>query len=602
MFHDFIDDDDTQETARLTARARIAHVRDLMAGRGRQLALVMVFMVVSVCAEIAGPLVLRHLIDVRVPQGRIGGMAQDALLYMGLAVVLSVAFFLQVSVASKMGLAVVTELKRRLFRKVLRKGLLYFDATTPGALLARVESDGDRVQTLCSQAAGELARNILLLLGTFAVMMRTNWRLTALVMVFLAPPLVVMPLFFRIAYRLYRKARCAYTDLSSVLGEFIAAVPILQVFGATRWASSRLSRAGVELFHRERNAALLDYSFWSVLHSTEVVLVGAVVWLASGNRMQSLMSLGTLVLFLEYARQIYFPLLMFGEQLGFINRAFASADRVFGLLEGTECDEGVNGSVISVPRQWNRLRFEDVSFSYDGSAPALRSVSFDLARGEKVALVGLSGGGKTTITNLLLRFYEPQDGAITVDGQDIRRFPLREWRRRVGLVLQEITLFPGTIEENVRAFATDISRLQVDHALRVVGADRFVCRLPKGPVAAIAEGGMNLSLGERQLLSIARAVVRDPDILILDEATSSVDAATETRLQESMARAFEGRTVIIVAHRLSTLRSVDRILVIHEGRVAQEGGHHELYTQRGMYRQLYDLQSAQRGRTWAVNA
>lgn len=596
MFHDFIDDSDELRThARLTWRERGGHTRRLMAVHGRQLATVLALMVVSVAAEVAGPLVLRHLIDVRVPQGRVAGMAQDALLYIALAIVLSVAFFFQVSEASRMGLAIVTDLKRALFRKVLGKRLAFFDGTTPGALLARVESDGDRVHVLCSQAAAELARNILLLCGTFIVMARTNWRVTALVMAFLAPPLVAMPVFFRVAYRLYRKARSAYTSLSGTLAEFVGATPVLQVFDATPWAASRMSAAGRNLFRSERNAAVLDYSFWSVLHSTEVILVGVVVWLASGTKMQSLMSLGTLVLFLEYARQIYFPLLMFGEQLGFINRAFASADRVFALLSSTDQDEGVNGSPRALPSSWHELRLEHVHFSYDGTTPALRDITFAVERGRKVALVGLSGGGKTTVTNLLLRFYEPQGGALTLDGIDIREFSLREWRGRVGLVLQDICLFPGTIEENVRALATDITRDQVERALRVVGADRFVAHLPKGIDTPIAEGGLNLSVGERQLLSIARAIVRDPELLILDEATSSVDAATEARLQESMDRAFEGRTVIIVAHRLSTLRNVERILVIHEGRLAEEGTHAQLYAHDGLYRRLYDLQASRRG-------
>jgi len=351
-----------------------------------------------------------------------------------------------------------------------------------------------------------------------------------------------------------------------------------------------MGRSSIDLFRRERKAAFVDYSFWSLVSGGEIVLVAIVVWMAAGPKVESFMTLGTMVLFLEYARQIFFPLMAFGEQLGFINKAFASADRVFQLLENEENEEQRGLLANRIPRDWRTLRFENVSFGYDDDSKALNRISFTIDRGEKIALVGLSGGGKTTVTSLLMRFYEPQSGRISLDDHDILSFPLDAWRRRIGLVLQEINLFPGTVDENVRAFSSDIKGDQVSAALSLISADKFVENLRGGKDAELSEGGENLSMGERQLLSMARAVVRDPDILILDEATSSVDAATEEEVQASMERAFAGRTVVVVAHRLSTLRNVDRILVIHRGELAEEGRHAELYSGGGIYRKLYDLQ------------
>jgi ATP-binding cassette subfamily B protein len=281
---------------------------------------------------------------------------------------------------------------------------------------------------------------------------------------------------------------------------------------------------------------------------------------------------------------------MFSEQVNFLQRAFASADRVFGVLDTVSRTADRAHALAEAPEDWTEVAFENVTFVYDGGARALDGVSFRMRRGEKVALVGLSGGGKTTITNLLLRFYEPSSGRITLDGTDIRAFQQKAWREKIGLVLQDIHLFPGTVEENLRALGTEIPRENLERAVRIVGAEDVLSRLPGGFEEKLSEGGANLSMGERQLLSFARAIVRDPDLLVLDEATSSVDPATERRLQQSVDRLLSGRTSLVIAHRLSTIVSADRILVLHRGRLVQEGTHEELYAQEGIYRDLFELQ------------
>jgi len=308
------------------------------------------------------------------------------------------------------------------------------------------------------------------------------------------------------------------------------------------------------------------------------------------HRLVEGMTLGTLVLFVEYTRRLFFPLLQFAEQIQFLQRAFASADRVFGIL-GTESSVAdPPGAIPHVPKEWRELTFDHVTFDYPGGARALDDVTFTVRHGERVALAGPSGGGKTTVTNLLLRFYEPTSGAILLDGIDIGRYALAAWRREIGLVLQDIHLFPGTVGDNLRVFEDSVPEEALTRAVGAIGAEETLARLPAGFATPLAEGGQNLSMGERQLVSFARAVVRDPSILVLDEATSSVDPGTERKLQESVGRLMTGRTSLVVAHRLSTITASDRILVLQRGRVVEAGTHRELYERRGVYRGLFDLQ------------
>jgi ATP-binding cassette, subfamily B, multidrug efflux pump len=350
-------------------------------------------------------------------------------------------------------------------------------------------------------------------------------------------------------------------------------------------------------YRMEIRSEFMNYAFWSGFGTIEVVAIMLILYLGFGGDLRTSLSLGTLVLFIEYTRRLFTPLVMFAEQLNSIQRAFASADRVFGILE-TETrvrDRRTLGRPIP---DWSEIQFENVGFHYlspteeisSSSRPVLEEVSFRVRRGEHVALVGPSGGGKTTLASLLLRFYEPTSGRIAIDGVDIRELSLIEWRKRLGLVLQDIHLFPGTVADNLRVFEPDIAEERLHEALRRLNAEELLRSMPRGLETPLSEGGQNLSMGERQLLCFARALVKDPEILVLDEATSSVDPATERRLQESIARLMAGRTALVVAHRLSTVIHADRILVMENGRLTEEGTHHDLLRHGGLYRALYELQ------------
>ncbi len=548
------------------------------------------FLLISVGAELAGPIVLRRLIDHDIAARSMHGIIRSALLYAALFVIGTGAGYLQVVALTKMGLGIVTGLKKQVFGHLMTLSQAYFDKNPPGKLLARVESDSERLQALFSEVSLAVVRTLILFVGTITVMLAADYKITVAILVLAIPLITGTVLFFRWMRGLYRRVRALYARISTFVTEYVQGVPIIQLYGYETRARGRLDRLNSDKLDAERTASMFEYGFWGFLTAVEVMAVMVILYLGSGRLIGITISVGTLVLFIEYTRRVFWPLAMFSEQLNFIQRAFASADRVFQVLDTPSRTPDRADAIDAIPEDWREVAFENVSFVYDGGTRAVDGVSFRLRRGERVAVVGLSGGGKTTLTNLLLRFYEPTEGKISLDGRDIREFRQKAWREKIGLVLQEIHLFPGTVEENLRALSGEIPRESLERAVRIVGAEEVIARLPKAYEEGLAEGGTNLSMGERQLLSFARAIVRDPDLLVLDEATSSVDPATERRLQESVDRLLAGRPSLVIAHRLGTVVGADRILVLHRGKLVEEGSHRELYDAGGIYRDLFDLQ------------
>ncbi len=591
------DDGSTEEghLQRLSLPEMVRKIAPRLRPYRRAFAVAIGLMLLSVAGDLAGPLVLQRLIDRVIPaamsDGQVGGILLTAGIYLGLFLVSSAAAYAQALLVARLGLQLVTKLKRDTFEHLLGLGLDYFDANPPGRLMARVESDAERLQILFSEVALAMLRSTLLLAGTLTVMFLAGWKITLTLLTMLTPVVIGGLIYLRYLRRVYATVRRLYARLTTFVTEYVQAVPVLQVFGRAPWTMQKLRVVNRERYDAEKRAAFLEYGFWSFFFSLEVVAVMVILRLGFGaSAVVAGMTLGTLVLFVEYTRRLFFPLLMFAEQIQFLQRAFASADRVFGILSTDSTVVDAPGAMDVLPRDWKTLTFDQVSFDYAEGSRALDNVSFTVRRGETVALAGPSGGGKTTVTSLLLRFYEPSSGAIRLDGIDIRRFSLRAWRDAIGLVLQDIHLFPGTVGDNLRVFSDRIPDERIEGAVRDLGAEEILLRLPQGLRTDLAEGGQNLSMGERQLVSFARALVRDPQILVLDEATSSVDPGTERTLQESVERLRRGRTSLVVAHRLSTITASDRILVLQRGRLVEEGTHQELYERDGVYRGLFDLQ------------
>ena len=584
--------DEERDVRHLPLKQMLARIVPLFRPHRATLVLAGIMMLVVVGAELAGPLLVRHVLDQDIPNGDGQGLLIRAIAYAALYIVGMSIAYLQVVVLAKMGLRIVTKLRQDVFAHVLTLSLAHFDKNPPGKLMARVESDVEKLLILFSEVGLALFRNIILLIGTFAVMFWTNVKVTVAVLLLLLPILVATYFFLQYIRSRWRVVRQLYAKITGFVTEYVQGIPILQLYGYTEKALLDLKRINQEKYKKEVFLSYAEYGFWGAFFAVEIVAVMVIIWVGARQVLDATMTVGTLVLFIEYTRRLFWPLLAFSEQLNFIQRAFASADRVFALLDTPSRTPDQPGARPAVPGEWKELTFENVIFEYDGGARALDGVDLTIRRGEKVALVGLSGGGKTTITNLLLRYYHPTSGRITLDGVDIRSYQMDAWREKIGLVLQDIHLFPGTLGDNLRVLRDEIPQEKLDHALELVQAEHMLARMPGGYDTELSEGGTNLSMGERQLVCFARAVVEDPDILILDEATSSVDPVTEQRLQRSLDHLMKGRTSLIVAHRLTTISKVDRILVMSHGQLVEQGSHEELYAQGGIYRDLFDLQFA----------
>ncbi|MCU0725800.1 MAG: ABC transporter ATP-binding protein/permease [Planctomycetes bacterium] len=495
---------------------------------------------------------------------------------------------------TRMGIRVVTAIKERVFGHLLSLSVKFHESNPVGKLIARTEGDAETVKELFSRVAISILQSALAFVATLTTMLVVSFR-TSFVLLLVLPVMALgAAWFFRVIRGVYRELRRRFAELSGMITEYVQGVPVVQQFDQKERALRLLDERNRAKFRTEMRSWYLDYGFWGAFLFVEVLAGVAILWFGAKGILAAAIDVGTLLMFLEYTRRVFEPIIHFGEQLTQVQRGLASADRVFDLLDTPPEVADAPGAAeeASFTRE---IRFEDVSFSYDGVDKVLDGVSFTVRRGERVALVGPSGGGKTTLVSLLCRFLDPTGGRVLLDGRDLREFTQRAWRERIGLVLQEIYLFPGTVLDNLRVLDEDVAPERVEAAARAVTADSFIEALPERYGADLAERGTNLSLGERQILSFARALAAEPDLLVLDEATSSVDPGTEERIQVSLERLLTGRTAVIVAHRLSTIRGADRILVVRKGRIEEEGDHDTLLARGGLYRELWDLQSAGNG-------
>src|SRR5437763_742230 len=486
-----------------------------------------------------------------------------------------------------MGQYIMYDLRKEIFGRLQRLDIQYFDRNPVGRLMTRVTTDVDALNELFTAGFVAIFGDIFVLVGIIVALFWMNWKL-ALVLFSITPFIVVVSMWFRRGARItYRAVRARIAAINAFLQEHISGMATVQLFNREAKEAAKFE----ELNARHRNAnidSIFYYAvFYPVIELIESAGIALIVWYGGGQVVQGTLSIGALVAFFQYAQRFYEPISDLSEKYNILQAAMAASERIFKLLDTpAHITEGGGAHVDEI----ESIEFRNVWFAYNEPEWVLKNVSFEVKRGERVALVGHTGAGKTTVTALLLRFYDIQRGEICINGIDIRKIHLASLRRLFAIVQQDFFLFTGNVADNISLADPEITEEAIHTAAVRVQADRFISRLPEGYASVVRERGAGFSVGEKQLLSFARALAFDPPVLILDEATSSIDTETEQLIQQAIQTLLAGRTSIVIAHRLSTIRSADSILVFHHGEIRERGTHDELMAIGGLYRKLYEIQ------------
>ncbi len=539
------------------------------------------------------------------------GIAQIALLYVGLLLFSFLLEFAQTYIMQWTGQKVMFDLRSQIFRHLQRLHISFFDRNPVGRLVTRVTTDVDALNEMFTAGVVSIFEDVFVLLGILAIMLNMNWRLALITFAVLPVIFYATSLFRRAVRESYRRIRVAIARINAYLQEHVTGIVVLQLFNREQRSYkefAKINRVHMDAYKDAIQAHAIYYPVVEVLSS---IAIACVIWFGGNQVLRNFVTLGVLVAFIQYAQRFFRPIQDLSEKYNILQSAMASSERVFKLLDTPPAI--VSPAKPKVPQGPGRIEFDHVWFAYRTMAQAaaeaaskgeklkaaaapdeydwvLRDVSFITDPGETVAFVGHTGAGKTTIISLLLRFYDVQRGAIRIDGIDIRDMDLGDLRRRYGVVLQDPFLFSGTIAGNIRLGTRWIEDEMVEDAAEQVNVAEFIRSLPGGFAEEVKERGSTLSTGQKQLISFARALAHNPRILVLDEATSSVDTETEFRVREALTRMVEGRTSIVIAHRLSTIQRANKIVVMHKGQVREIGSHQQLLAQRGIYWKLYQLQ------------
>ena len=546
--------------------------------------------------QLAGPYLTKIAIDRYIATQDISGLSRIALIFLAILVVAFFLRYLQIYIMQFVGQRVMFDMRMELFSHLQEMSLSFFDKNPVGRLITRLTNDVEVLNEMLTSGMIAIFGDIFSLIGIVIVMLWLDFKL-ALVSFMVLPLLIYATILFRQKAReSYRAIRTRIARINAFLQESIVGMPIIQIFNREKKNLGKFER----LSHRYLEACLRSVFYHAAFHpSVEIIgslAVALIIWYGGGQILKGALTFGALVAFIQYVNRFYHPIRDLSEKYNIMQSAMASSERIFKLLD-TPVEIKDAELPLSIERIRGEIEFKNVWFAYNGRDYVLRDISFRVRAGEKVAIVGATGGGKTSIISLLARFYDPQKGKILIDEIDIRNFRQKELRRYLGIVQQDVFLFSGTIEDNIKLGENKINFQQVKESASYVNADKFIKKLPHDYQEDVRERGSLLSVGQKQLLAFARALAFDPRILVLDEATSSVDTETEMLIQDASAKLLQHRTSIVIAHRLSTIKDVDRIIVIHKGRVKEVGTHQELLQKKGIYYRLYQLQyQAEKGK------
>ena len=498
-------------------------------------------------------------------------------------------FYCQTYLMSYIGQRVIIDIREAIYRHLQRLSLSYFDKRKTGAVMSNVTNDVSALQTALVESVVEAVTEAMILIGSLLSMLFLHWKLTLLT-------LITMPLILQAINTFGRKLRNAgrvlqerTADITAVLQETIAGIRIIKSFAREDYEISRFTKENYSNFRAQMKASQLMAALTPVIELVAAIGVVIIIWYGGMEVIEGAITSGALIAFLIYVVNLANPVKRLSRVYGNIQRALAAAERVFEVLDTKSDIEEMPGAA-SLPPITGQVSFKDVTFAYNPGHPALRGLSLDVQPGQMIAIVGPSGAGKTTIANLLPRFYDPQEGSIFVDGHDIRSVTLQSLREQIGIVPQETVLFNGSVYDNILYGRLEATEEEVIAAAKAANAHEFVEKLPAGYNTPIGERGSALSGGQRQRIAIARAILKNPRILILDEATSALDTESEKLVQQALDKLMVGRTSFVIAHRLSTVQQADWIVVLAKGRIAEQGTHGELLTKAGLYSKLHQVQ------------
>lgn len=556
---------------------------------------VLILPLVAAC-RLAQPWIIKLAIDNHIITGKLAGLETVALGFLGILLVESLLSFLEVYLLQSVGQRVMSDMRSELYRHVMHLPVPWFDRVPTGSAVTRLTSDIEVLGEMFASGIITIVGDILLLIGIISVMLWMNLKLSLVTFSVLPVLLYVAYTFRRRMRQSFREVRARLGSLNAFLNECISGISIIQIFNRERDEERRFSELNAS--YRDANMPVIfwDASLYAMVEALSSIAVALIIWYGGGELVKGVLTFGVLVAFIQYIEKFFTPIRDLSAKYSVMQGAMAALERIFALLDTPANLNHKSPRPVGLPPLLKGgrgdlplIEFRDVSFSYQDGNDILSGFNLAVHRGERIAIVGESGGGKTTITRLLTRLYEIERGSILLQGKDIRELELTEVRRRVGVVLQDPCLFAGSIEFNI-CLGDEQALQRVHQAAAAVGADRFIERLPDGYQEEVRERGSNFSVGEKQLISFARAVAFEPEILILDEATASIDSASEQMIQEGIKGMMEGRTSLVIAHRLSTIRDADRIVTIRHGVKVEEGTHEELMRAGGTYSRLYQLQ------------
>ena len=508
------------------------------------------------------------------------------------AVVLALSFAFNIAqtwILQKTGQNIILQMRKDLYRHIQSLGSRYFDITPVGKLVTRVTNDVEALNEMYSGILVQLFRNIVKIVGLAGVMLVLDVRLAAISFVLMPLVIGLTVLCQKIARNIYRLYRTRLTDINTFLSEHLSGMKIIQIFGRQERKFEEFHDKNTKLYKAFYREMLMYAVFRPLIYILSILSLMIVLWFGSRNVFDEIISVGTLYIFSNYIRSFFDPIQELAEQFSTLQSSIASAEKIFTVMDEDEFIPEVEN-----PKQPDKIigkiEFDHVWFAYDGENYVLKDVSFVINPGEKVAFVGATGAGKSSILNLIGRYYDIQKGHIYIDGIDIRQLSKKQLRSAIGQMQQDVFIFEGDVAYNIRLNDDAITDAQVKAAAEYVNASHFIEKLPQGYHEPVTERGATFSAGERQLLSFARTLAHNPSILVMDEATANIDTETEILIQEALEKLMDGRTTIMVAHRLSTIQHADCIMVMHKGRICERGTHRELLEQDGIYRKLYELQ------------